>query len=83
MKPYLIKLALWLLKRYAEEHLHLLVPQDALLASAKDLVQAQQAQYPERSGEAKRHQVFAALLKDFPDAKARSVALAIEAALGD
>lgn len=59
----------------------LMVPIDALLANARVLVQAQETRYPSRSGEAKRHQVYAELVKLFPDRTKRAIAVAIEAAL--
>lgn len=42
------------------------------------LINDQQARWPDRSGEAKRHQVLARLLKDFPSARERDLAFAIE-----
>ena len=57
------------------------VPIDALLEQARALTQAQQRDYPDRSGESKRHQVYSALTKAFPGRTHRQIARAIEAAL--
>lgn len=52
---------------------------DAVLAVARLLVQAQQSR--DASGENKRHQVYAALIKTFPDARKRDLGFAIERVL--
>lgn len=54
---------------------------DPVLARAVALTREQESRWPERSGEAKRHQVYALLLKEFPDTSKRSVSRAIEDAL--
>ena len=54
-------------------------PSDELVRHAKGLT-AQWPQ-PELSGEYKRHQVFARLIKDYPHENRRALALAIELAL--
>jgi hypothetical protein len=94
LREYLLRLGQWLVARYSpppppppppappSTDIVLTIPRDALFEAAKALV-AQQQQWPDRSGEAKRHQVYAALLKAHPTAQRRAVALAIEAALGD
>lgn len=82
MTRWAIQLALWLLKRYASDAVYLLVPKDALLARAQFLTTAQE-RIDGRSGEAKNHQVRAALMKEFPDAAQRQISRAIEAAIGD
>jgi hypothetical protein len=56
-------------------------PDTMLLQVADHLCAFQEKNYPERGGEAKRHQVYAALLKMFPDRTKRNVARAIEAVL--
>ena len=48
---------------------------------AQALTEEQDARWPERSGEAKRHQVYSRLLKDFPETPRRILARAIEDAL--
>ena len=55
------------------------IPQDALFYRAVTLVIEAETTWV--SGEARRHQVFARLLKEFPQATKRDVAWAIEAAL--
>ncbi|HND25058.1 MAG TPA: hypothetical protein PK229_12115 [Rhodocyclaceae bacterium] len=54
---------------------------DAVSVLARALVQDQQARWPERSGEAKRHQVYAQLIDAFPDTPKRALSRAIEDAL--
>ena len=57
---------------------HLDVPAD-LAARIGDLAALQEV--PGLSGEAKRHQVYARLIKDFPETPRKSLALAIEVVL--
>ena len=52
-----------------------------LLARAVALAAEQDARWPDRDGEAKRHQVYAALIKAFPGESKRVIARAIEDAL--
>lgn len=73
----------WLLERLAPaDVVTLAVPRDALLEQARVLTAAQ-TRIPDRSGEAKRHQVYAQLQKAFPDRLHRHLSHAIEAALED
>ena len=80
MRQRLAKLVRWVLTKLEPGGLLLAVPADALLARARVLAEAQEA-YADRSGEAKRHQVLAQLVKEFPDRPVRQIALAIEAGL--
>jgi hypothetical protein len=80
LKAAIKALALFLLKWAAGDALYLIVPNDGIVARARVLAQFQQ-QYGGRSGESKRHQVYSQLIKDFPQAACRDIALAIEAAL--
>lgn len=57
----------------------LYVPVDAVLQRAAVLCDEQADR--DVSGESKRHQVYARLLKEFPTRNRRAIALAIEAAL--
>lgn len=52
-----------------------------VVSIARLLCDEQERYWPERSGEAKRHQVYAALMKRFPGESKRVIARAIEAAL--
>ena len=81
MTALLIRWTLALLHWLAPEARYLIVGNDDLLKLARLLTQAQES-FPDRSGEAKRHQVYAALIKSFPNRSKREIALAIEAALG-
>jgi hypothetical protein len=80
LKAAIKALALFLLKWAASDALYLIVPNDGIVARARVLAGFQE-QYADRSGESKRHQVLAQLLKDFPGNAKRDIALAIEAAL--
>jgi hypothetical protein len=77
--------ALWVYSRPEAEEapvpdlMPLLVPRDALYAQACALVALVESTHG--NGEARRHQVYAALLKRFPERTKRDVALAIEAAV--
>lgn len=54
---------------------------DAVLTRARLLTLEQDMRWPDRSGEAKRHQVYAALVKEYPDLSRRRLSRAIEEAL--
>ena len=54
-------------------------PSDALIARAKEL--SAEWDRPGLSGEHKRHQVFARLIKEYPDEDRKMLALAIELGL--
>lgn len=57
--------------------------QGPLLARAGELVGVAERIFGAGFGEAKRHQVYARLTKDFPDISRRVISRAIEAALGE
>ena len=77
MKRLLIRFALWLLRvcDYKPE------VNSTYALAAFPLCQEQQEKWPERSGEGKRHAVYAALIKLFPEASHRSLSRAIEDAI--
>jgi hypothetical protein len=54
---------------------------DPVLARAVALTLEQDQRWPERSGEAKRHQVWSQLRKEFADASGKAISRAIEDAL--
>jgi hypothetical protein len=56
-------------------------PENPLLDRARILVQEQNQRWPDRDGEAKRHQCYARLVKEFPTRAKREIARAIEDAL--
>lgn len=53
----------------------------AVVRLARTLAATQNDRWPDRSGEAKRHQVFAQLIDAFPTTSKRALARAIEDAL--
>lgn len=57
------------------------VPDSPYLSAARLLTEAVEARHGKGFGEAKRHQVYAALIKQFPDASKRALSRAIEDAL--
>lgn len=75
LRVLLVRGLRWVLQRIEPVRL------DPIVWRALALVNEQDARWPERSGEAKRHQVYALLLKEFPDTSKRSVSRAIEDAL--
>jgi hypothetical protein len=87
MKRLLIKFAMWVLKRYAPAQPETKpVGQLTLSAEVMELARAAQPLCAavdkfDASGEYKRHSVYARLLKSFPNAIKRDVALAIEIGL--
>jgi hypothetical protein len=56
-------------------------PLDALAERAYALVRHEESQNPHSSGESKRHQVYARLIKEFPTRSKRVLSRAIEDAL--
>lgn len=84
MRTRLIRLLKWLLAKLdppvSGGWVMIPVPADDLLDRARVLTQAQES-YAGRSGEAKRHQVYAQLWKEFPERSKRQMARTIEAAL--
>ncbi|MBI3938181.1 MAG: hypothetical protein HY323_14480 [Betaproteobacteria bacterium] len=84
MRQWLVRLGLWLARRGGWtvpvcSRLH--VPEAALMEAAAPLVAWAETTFPGTSGEHKRHQVYARLLRAHPDAPRHVVALAIELAL--
>lgn len=79
LASWLRALADWLDSSPVAEIL-LAVPVDELYERAVALTHAQES-IEGRSGESKRHQVLAQLMKEFPASPMRGIALAIEAAL--
>lgn len=85
MKTLLIRFALWILKKCGHTMPEPKVsfigyPQEVApyIGKAKELCQQQAEQYPDRSGEAKRHAVYARLIKEFPQAPHRDLSWAID-----
>lgn len=74
-----ILIATWL--RRLADRLDLPPIEDGLVCEARALCALQDRDWPDRSGEAKRHQVYAALLKLFPSRTKREISKAIEDAL--
>ena len=84
MKTWLVRFGLWLARRGGWSlpvcsRVH--VPASEFLDSARELVAWAEATYPGTSGEHKRHQVYARLLRRHATASPRTLALAIEMAL--
>ena len=84
MKTWLVRFGLWLarcggwtLPVCRRPHL----PSSPLLATAQRLVVWAEETFPGTSGEHKRHQVYARMLRVHPDASRRDAALAIELVL--
>ncbi len=82
MKTYLVRFGLWLagLGGWVPcERTH--APDTPMLISARIWTAWAEETFPGTSGEHKRHQVYARLLRIYPEARRRDVALAIELAL--
>ena len=82
MRKLIIAICLWLLRKAGHQfpkQVNLFL--NPYTERAKQLCREQQQGWPERSGEGKRHQVYARLLKEFPSANKRDIAIAIEMAL--
>lgn len=79
LQRWALTVALWLL-RLAEAPV-LAIPNDALLQSARDVVNQIQERDGREDAMWKQRQAFAVLLKRFPDASKRHVAHAIEVAV--
>lgn len=81
MKHILINFALFVLRKFSYTS-YMISPELRLLtASARRLVQYQDASAPDTSGERKRHQVYAALIKKYPGYAKTQIAMAIELAI--
>lgn len=78
-KVWVVAVLTRLLNWINSDELIIKVARDELYHAAVDLVASHDLF--EISGEAKRHQVYAHLLKAFPSSPKRTIALAIEAAL--
>ena len=67
----LARFGMWLVKRYGEW------PSDALVQRAAVLAK-QWVDRPDLSGEYKRHQVYARMIKEHPGTSRRAISIAIE-----
>lgn len=78
IKNYLFQFAGWFLRRYAPPDAVMRIPPEvvAMLGPAEALISA--VDEWDASGEAKRHRVYALLMKDFSDQPKYYIALAIE-----
>lgn len=76
-----MRFALWLLKLCGyiapNNYAHL----DSIIEAAIPLVKQQAMAYADRSGEAKKHAVYANLIKSLPEVSKRDISLAIEFAI--
>jgi hypothetical protein len=82
MKNILVKFALLILKHYAYKAFWVSEELDRIIAEAnKQIVVWDTKTSPGTSGEFKRHQVLAALMKKYPKVPNRDVAIAIELAI--
>lgn len=82
MKSIMVKFALWVLKRYG--YASFFVPSSvwAIVDRARVLATAEDVRNPASGfGEAKRHAVYARLIKEFPAERKTDLALTIELAL--
>lgn len=82
MRSIMIKFALWVLKKYG--YASFFVPSKvwAIAGRAKVLATAEDVRNPAPGfGEAKRHSVYARLIKEFPSDRKTDLAFAIELAL--
>ena len=81
MKNILIKLANWIFAHYTIRLLPLSTALVELARQARVLAVCEDLTHPGESGEYKRHQVYAKLLKSFPQADKQDLAFAIELGL--
>lgn len=85
MNKFLVKLGLWLARAGGWQAV--IVPSLPIACEAAQLYVVRATELTvledarDSSGESKRHQVYARLLKDYPEARKRHLALAIELAL--
>lgn len=87
MTKYLIRFARWLLMKCGEPYYIASVKKWVFLAMpylsvARGLIRIENDLKPDM-GEYKRHRVYAALQKSFPEAEHKHLALAIELAIND
>lgn len=79
MEKALLDIARWIERRYLKGGTFYVECDTELLLRADALTK--RAETEARSGEWRRHQVYAAMLKDFPAVSKREIAMAIELAL--
>lgn len=79
MRKYIIRFALWLVKKLRLRMLHYAQFED-LICAASSPMRVEELK-KDMSGEYKRHQVYAKLIKRFPDEPRRDIGLAIELAV--
>lgn len=75
------RFARWLLQRTGQPPCARCNVPDAYVAQAQRFVADSEAYYPSGWGEAKRHAVYARMLKAFPTARHQDLGLAIELAV--
>lgn len=81
MKLYLYKLAIWILHKLGSEAVMISEQVLKIVPRARELCSEAEQKYPGTSGELKRHQVYARLIKEFPSTNKRDLGLSIELAL--
>lgn len=77
----MIKLCLWILNKM---HLEVFVTPPGvvpIIRKAEEMCRVMEWKMKDASGEAKRHQIYAELIKRLPEAEKRDIALAIELAV--
>ena len=79
MREYIIKFALWLVRKLGLKMFHY-TRFENLICAASEPIQVEELK-KDMSGEYKRHQVYARLIKRFPDVPRRDIGLAIELAV--
>lgn len=83
MKSYLIQWVYWLLAKLQEDPPYYIPTLVRLMIPVALELMREWEDHPELSGEAKRHQVYARMIKRFPEAPKRDIAKAIEFAMDD
>jgi hypothetical protein len=81
MKDKIIKFLVWCLWKLGVSILAIPSSAKSLLSDAGIIVKFQDRDHAQESGEWKRHQCYAALIKKFPQSGKRDIALAIELAV--
>jgi hypothetical protein len=81
MKKLLIKIALKILTHYKYPVFVIDPEMQIVVNDAAALINATELKHPTQSGEFKRHQVYAALIKQHPSTARRDIGWAIEQAI--
>jgi hypothetical protein len=81
IKKWLIALSTWIIKRYGITSILITDDIELIASEAKSLCAVEDAVHSSLSGEYKRHQVYARLIRLFPKLSRRDISIGLELGL--